>query len=193
MRTRWLIDFDECIVPTLTTMVSRLNAEFGTTYSGETLLDLTEFWKSVPEPFVNWMWSPRCFNTPSFLDDLTPHEWSIETIQALLDLRCPVVIATDRPIKHLPWVRKWLAERNVVVPVVSSESRGDSKTPFIEEFKITTVIEDYPVQAAQFLTEPIQKLFVYTSPWNRRVSLTAPAERLDSWADLYERIKEEPA
>lgn len=191
MRTRWLIDFDGCICPTLNTMVELLNTEFGTSFTTEGVADITEFWKSVPEPLMHWAWSDKCFDSPAFLDRMRPFPGSLETIQSLLDLECPVVIVTDRPRRHLPWVRNWFARHNLVLPIVSSESRNDNKVAFVGEYQITTVVEDSAAHAAHYLTESIQKLFLFTTSWNKRVVLVPPAERLDSWTDLHARIKEE--
>lgn len=193
MRTRWLIDFDGCIIPTLTTLVERINQEYKTSFTLDNVTDITEFWKTVPEPFVQWVWSPKCFDTPEFLERIQAYPSAIETIQALLDMQCPVVVVTDRPSRHLPWVRSWFAERNLILPIVSSESRNDNKTAFVSEYHITTVIEDSQTHASQYLNEPIQKLFLFTTPWNRRASVSYPAERLEAWTDLYDRIKEEHA
>lgn len=191
MRTRWLIDFDGCIVPTLVTLIDRVNSEFGTSFSLDKVTDLQEFWKSIPEPYVQWAWSTKCFDNNNFLKKLMPYPMVLETIQLLLDTECPVVVVTDRPQQHVAWIRSWLYERGLIVPVVSSESRNENKTIFISEYSITTVVEDSFTQAIQFAAEPIQKLFLFSMPWNRRVSLTSPVERLDSWVDLYSRIKEE--
>lgn len=191
MRTRWLIDFDGCVIPTLSTLVERINSEYETSFTLNNVQDITEFWTTVPEPLVQWAWSARCFDNPTFLDRVEAYPHAIESIQALLNAECPVVIVTDRPVRHLPWIRKWFAERNLVLPIVSSEARNDNKTAYVTEYQITTVIEDSASHAAQYLTEPIQKLFLFSTPWNRRVSLTPPAERLDSWTDLYSRVKEE--
>lgn len=191
MRTRWLIDFDGCVIPTLSTLVERINSEYETSFTLNNVQDITEFWTTVPEPLVQWAWSARCFDNPTFLDRVEAYPHAIESIQALLNAECPVVIVTDRPVRHLPWIRKWFAERNLVLPIVSSEARNDNKTAYVAEYQITTVIEDSASHAAQYLTEPIQKLFLFSTPWNRRVSLTPPAERLDSWTDLYSRVKEE--
>lgn len=193
MRTRWLIDFDGCIVPTLTTLIDRINNEFKTTFTLEGVTDITEYWKTVPEPFVTWAWSPKCFDNEKFLRSVNAYPHAVETIQLLLDTQCPVVIVTDRPARHLPWVREWFAERNLILPVVSSETRNDNKMAFVNEYKITTVIEDSPTHAAQYINEPIQKLFMFTTPWNKRATVPYGGERLELWADLYNRIKEEPA
>jgi len=191
MRTRWLIDFDGCIVPTLSTLVERINSEYDTSFTLNNVQDITEFWTTVPEPLVQWAWSQRCFDNPTFLDNVEAYPHAIDSIQALLNAQCPVVIVTDRPTRHLPWLRRWFAERNLVLPVVSSESRNENKIAFVSEYQITTVIEDSATHATQYLAEPIQKLFLFSTPWNRRFSLTPPAERLDSWTDLYSRVKEE--
>jgi uncharacterized HAD superfamily protein len=191
VRTRWLIDFDGCVVPTLPTIFDKLNQEFDTSFILDNVSDMTEFWGTVPEPLVKWAWSSKCFDSPKFLETIRPHTHSVETIQALLDMECPVVIVTDRPQRHLVWVREWFSKHNLILPVVSSETRNDNKVAFVSEYQITTVIEDSQGQAAKYLNEPIQKLFLFSTPWNRRASISYPAERMETWTELYERIKEE--
>lgn len=191
MRTRWLIDFDGCLVPTLVTLVSRINKEFDTSFSLDNVLDIQEFWKSVPEPYVHWAWSEKCFDNESFLRTMEAYPMAVETIRLLLELRCPVVVVTDRPARHVPWIREWLFRRKLMLPVVSSETRNENKTFFVSEYQITTVVEDSPTHASQFIAEPIQKLFLFSTSWNKKVSVNPPSERLESWSDLYNRIKEE--
>lgn len=192
MRTRWLIDFDGCVTSTLAGLLNGINQRFGRDYS---LLDVTDpntFWTELPEPFVKWVWSDQCFDRPAFLEDLPPNPGAVDALHALLATECPVVIVTDRPVRHVPWIRQWFVQYDLILPVVSSETRSEDKSVFIDEYRITTVIEDSPTHAALYLQHPgVQKLFLYDAPYNWRITPTHPAERLRGWEDLTTRIQEE--
>lgn len=194
MRTRWLIDFDGCISNTMKGLLNGLNDRFKMSYSIEQVTDVAEFWTSIPEPFVKWVWGPGCFDQPGFLDRMEPNPGAIDAVHALLDTECPVVIVTDRPQNHLPWISAWLARHDIIVPVVSSADHDNDKTKFVDEFDITIVVEDSPLHVSQYLSQHrLQKIFLYTAPWNAHLTTVSPVERLPAWAALTARIQEEHA
>lgn len=194
MRTRWLIDFDGCLCSTMNGLLTGLNERFATTYTLAQVTDVAEFWTSVPEPFVKWVWGPGCFDQPAFLDRMEPNPGAIDAIHALLATDCPVLVVTDRPAAHLPWVAAWLARHDVIVPVVSSADHDNDKSRLVEEYEISIVVEDSPLHASQFLQlARLQKLFLYTMPWNAALATVPPVERLSAWPHLTARIHEEHA
>lgn len=189
MRTRWIIDFDGCVVPTLKTLIEDIGVEFGINTNFDLINDITDFWKTIPPPIIKWAWSDKVFDNRQFLDKMKPHPYVIETIHELLDMQCPVVIVTDRPRRHIAWVKEWLARYDIYVPVVSSEDRNENKVAYVSEYEITTVVEDNAATSVAYLAEAsVKKLFLFTVPWNKSVYLQVPAERLDSWGDLLDRI-----
>lgn len=192
MRTRWIIDFDGCIVPTLKTLVEEINTEFGTNYNTDVISNVTDFWKTVPLHVIKWAWSDEVFDTQQFLRKLKPYPHFVDVVHELLGIQCPVIIVTDRPERHVPWIKDWLAEYDIYVPVVSSEEKSENKVAFVADYQITTVVEDNANVSVAYLSETsVQKLFFFTTPWNKSVMIQHPAERLDSWGDLLDRIQEE--
>lgn len=193
MRSRWLIDFDGCIVNSRVHMLSRINTTFGTKYTKEMMTSNTDFWKdTVLAPHRTWAWSDSCFDSEIFLRDVQPNKGIIEMMQLLLNARCPLFVVTDRPRRHISWLARYLAERQVVCPIVSSEDDEFDKTMTAARLSITTVADDAPPQATAYLSLPsITKIFLYDQPWNASFICADSIERVTDWTLLSARIRTE--
>lgn len=192
---RWLIDFDGCVVTTMLNVVDRINDKFETTFCEADMVDLPDFWKDVvPEDMVKWAWGPECFDNEDFLNHVTPNEGAQTAIQLLLKANCPVIINCDRPIHQVPWVTRWLAQHDMVVPVISSQSFEGNKEKIIEEYSITCTVDDSSASSQKYADKRSTSLvFLYDAPWNKTMylPLETKVKRLYGWGDLIDRILEE--
>lgn len=193
MRTRWLIDFDGCIANTRVHMVERVNERFGTGYTKEMMTDAIDFWQhTMLGPHRTWAWSESCFDREDFLSRVQPNNGIIELIQLLLNQKAPVFVVTDRPTRHVPWLARYLADRQVVCPVVSTEEDDYNKLDTALRLNITTVADDNPSQVLQYTATPgINKVFLYDQPWNNAFFTADPVERVSNWATVSARIRKE--
>lgn len=193
MRTRWLIDFDGCIVNSRVHMVERVNKQFGTGYTKDMMTDSTTFWNDDVLPAHRaFALSESCFDNEKFLQQVQPVPGVIELLQLLLLAKAPVFIITDRPNRHLPWLARYLADRHVVCPIVSSQDDEYDKARTAVRLDVTTVADDIPGKIVSYLAVPsITKLFVYDQPWNKGFLTLDPVERVTNWSTIAARIRTE--
>lgn len=193
MRTRWLIDFDGCIANSRLHMLDRVNEQFGTGYTKEMMTDASAFWKDeMLPPHRAFAWSESCFDSEKFLKRVPPNKGIIELIQLLLTAQAPVYVITDRPSRHVPWLARYLAERHVVCPIVSTEEDDYDKAVTAVRLNATTVADDMPGQISTYLSVPsITKIFLYEQPWNKTFLVLDPVERVSNWSTVGARIRKE--
>lgn len=193
--TRWCFDFDGCVIDSHGTLVDKINERNGTGYTRDMMTDLTDFWQhTVLKPHRDWAWGEYCFDRERFIQESTPLPGIVDLIQTLLTYRHPVFIVTDRPARHQPWIARFLAAHDIVVPVVLSEDYDLEKSKLLDDLNISIVAEDSPSQVLAYLANSnAQRVLLYTQPWNRRAPVVEPVERVYSWKDVTHRIMEEIA
>lgn len=193
MRTRWLFDFDGCIVNSHAILIDRINGMFGTGYHTGMIEKLNTFWRDeVLTPHRRWAWSDSCFDREEFLKRAEPNDGVIEAMQLLLSLGNPVFVVVDRPQYHVPWVARFLARHDVVVPVLNTYDYELERSKVVDAYGITTVVDDDAVQIPAYLAQPtVDRVFFWEQPWNTHYTCQEPIERLSSWGPIITRMKEE--
>lgn len=176
-------------------VTNEINKKYDTSFSESDMTDLSEFWKDiVPQEMVHWGWGPECFNNEEFLQTIPPNHLAVDAIQLLLAADCPVVISTDRPVEQLPWIARYLARHEIVLPVVTSQALDGTKELLIDEYSITCAIDDSPSACQKFADRrSTSVVFLWDAPWNKAMylPLDTKIKRMFGWSDLIDRIVEE--
>ena len=111
-------------------------------------------------------------------------ENSIDTIKKLIDDGHYLKVITSRFPTSGKIVRKWMEERGVLIPVITT-----SKTPKGPYCRGLEVFLEDETKKLQSIKSTVDNLFIFTTEYNKEDKVDKDIIKVDGWEEFYKEIQ----